>query len=78
LQRKQRSRPTEATRRDCGGVRILSFAVGDLVEAKDPTKARCIVLKVRRGADDEHDAILVKRMGLSWQDGYWFKIVKRA
>jgi hypothetical protein len=75
--RKKPAAKAPAVRRDCGGVRILSFVVGDLVEAKDPTKVRCVVLDVRRGKEDEHDAILIDRsFGPSWQDGLWFRIVE--
>lgn len=63
-----------AARRDCGGVRILEFNVGDAVVAKDVTKARGKVLEVRRYAES-HDAIRIKFEDGStwWQDGYWYR-----
>jgi len=57
----------------------LGLQVGDVVQAKDPTKAKCTVLAVKKGAKGEHDAILVVRSEEEiWQDGYWFRILRRA
>lgn len=62
------------SRRDCGGVRILDFAVGDAVVSKDPRKAKGEVIEVVRFAD-EHDNLLIRFADgeTCWQDGFWFR-----
>jgi hypothetical protein len=64
-----------AVRRDCGGVRILDFQVGDRVVARDPTKARGEVIAVTKYEGNEHDKIRVRfEDGEEWdQCGFWYR-----